>query len=279
MVGDGAAAADPHADAPVLYHVADGVARLTLNRPDRLNAINGALSRRLNRLLDQASRDAAVRVILIDGAGRGFCGGADQQVLDEYAGDPKGPNSGSGRLRYGDLMQIPKPVIAAVHGACAGVAAALACCADIRIAAANAFFVIPFARIGLTAEVGLAWLLPRLIGTGNALELLMTGDRVSAARAAELGLVQQVLPDEGFADAALAYANRLAAGSAPTSLAAIKRQVYAGWGQDFAGADDLAARLTFDSLEGPDFAEAMRARKAKRPPAYGGVSHSFLPDR
>lgn len=264
------------ADEPVLIQIADGVAAITLNRPDRLNAINGRLSRALNRALDAASRSAAVRVILLMGAGRGFCAGADAQVLDEYAADPKAPNSGSGRLRYGDLMRLPKPVIAAVHGACAGVGLALACCADIRLAASGAFFLAPFAGLGLTAEVGLGWLLPRLVGTGNAMDILLGGQRLPADDARSMGLVRHVFPDDSFAEQARAYAVRLAAGGAPNALRLIKQQVYDAWGQDFATAEEAALRLTWQTLEGPDFAQAMAARQQKHPADFAPVSSPFL---
>ncbi|SNT07955.1 MULTISPECIES: enoyl-CoA hydratase-related protein [unclassified Azospirillum] len=264
------------AEEPVLIHIAEGVAALTLNRPDRMNAINGQLSRALNRALDTASRSPEVRVILLQGAGRGFCAGADAQVLDEYAADPKAPNSGSGRLRYGELMRLPKPVIAAVHGACAGVGLALACCADIRLAASSAFFLAPFAGLGLSAEVGLGWLLPRLVGTGSAMDMLLGGQRLTADDARSIGLVRHVFPEATFMQEARAYAVRLAASGAPAALRLIKQQVYDAWGQDFATAEEAALRLTFQTLESPDFTEAMAARRQKRPPVFAAVTSPFL---
>lgn len=140
----------------VLYAAGRGVARITLNRPDRLNASNGELSRGLTAAFTRAAADPEVRVILVAGAGRAFCAGADLQVLGELSDDASAPNSGSGGLRYDGLMLLPKPVIAAIHGPCAGIGLALACAADIRIAAADAVFVAPFAKLGLCAEGGLA---------------------------------------------------------------------------------------------------------------------------
>ena len=165
----------------VLYTVNDGVGRISLNRPDRLNASNGAMSRGLTSAFTRAAADSEVRVILLSGAGRGFCAGADLQVLDELSADPDAPNSGSGGLRYDGLSLLPKPVIAAVHGACAGIGLAMACAADIRIAAQDAFFVAPFAGLGLCAEGGLAWSLTRLMGSGHAAEMLMSARRIEAA--------------------------------------------------------------------------------------------------
>jgi len=260
----------------VLTEIRDGVATLTLNRPQRLNAVNGELSRALNHALEAASQSRDVRVILITGAGKAFCAGADSKVLNEYAADPAAPNSGSGRLRYGELMALPKPVIAAVNGPCAGIGVALACCCDIRLASDGAFFVAPFVKLGLTAEVGLAWLLPRLIGTGNALDLLMSARRVGADEALSKGLVTYVYPSGSFPSAAWAYAAAMAAAGAPGALLAIKQQVYSALTQDFAAAETDSVRLTFESLKGPDFKEAMAAQREGRRPQFEPVSVPFL---
>lgn len=266
-------------DTVVLSMFNRGVATITLNRPQRSNAVNGRLSRALNQALDAAARAPEVRVILITGAGKAFCAGADAKVLDEYAADPAVPNSGSGKLRYSALMQLPKPVIAAVNGACAGVGLALACCADIRLASANAFFLAPFARLGLTAELGLGWLLPRLIGIGNTMHLLMAAGRMPAEEARAMGLVSAVLPDSSFAAEAHAYAVAMAEGSAPSALAAIKRQVYQALSQSFSEAEEQAFRLTFESLDGADFKEAIAARMGQRSPNFAPVSMPLFPDR
>lgn len=260
----------------VLTEIHDGVAIVTLNRPERLNAINGELSRSLNIALEAASRSNDVRVILITGAGKAFCAGADSKVLNEYAGDPLAPNSGSGRLRYGELMDLPKPVIAAVNGACAGVGVALACCCDIRLASDNAFFLTAFVQLGLTAEVGLGWLLPRLIGTGNAMDLLMAARRIGADEALSMGLVTRVFPSESFLPDAKAYAAAIAAAGAPRALLSVKRQVYSALAQDFGAAEAESVRLTFESLKGPDFQEAMVARREGRRPQFEPVSAPFL---
>jgi enoyl-CoA hydratase/carnithine racemase len=170
-------------------------------------------------------------------------------------------------------------VIAAVNGACAGVGLALACCADIRVASSDAFFLAPFARLGLTAELGLGWLLPRLVGTGGAMHILMAAERISAREAAEMGLVNAVVKPENFLAEAQAYATRIAKGSAPGALATIKRQVYGALSQDFAAAEDEAFRLTFESLEGGDFKEAVTAMKERRDPDFPPVAQPFLTHR
>lgn len=261
----------------VLYEVSDGVALVTLNRPDRLNASNGALSRALTAAMTRAAGDEAVRVVLLSGAGRGFCAGADMQVLDELSGDASAPNSGSGGLRYDGFRAMPKPVIAAVHGACAGVGLDMACSADIRIAAEGAFFVAPFARLGLCAEGGLGWLLPRLIGAGNAAELLMTGRRMGAREAHAKGLVAHVLVDEGFVEAAREMARDMARECAPASLEQIKRQLRESPDQAYAEARELAVSLTKHNLQGADFREGIAAKGERRAPRFSGVSGTFDP--
>lgn len=260
----------------VLYAAGRGVARITLNRPDRLNAWNGELSRGLTAAFTRAAADPEVRVILLAGAGRAFCAGADLQVLGELSDDASAPNSGSGGLRYDGLMLLPKPVIAAIHGPCAGIGLALACAADIRIAAADAVFVAPFAKLGLCAEGGLAWSLSRLIGPGNAAEMLMSARRVGAEEAYAKGLVSRILPREGFAAAALVCAIELA-GNAPTSFAMMKAQLREAAGEDFETARASAAALTRATLDAPDFREALAAKREGRAPRFAAVAAPFAP--
>jgi 2-(1,2-epoxy-1,2-dihydrophenyl)acetyl-CoA isomerase len=260
----------------VLYAVTEGVGRITLNRPERLNASNGALSHALTAAFSRAAVDPLVRVILLSGAGRGFCAGADQRVLDELSTDPDAPNSGSGSLRYDGLSLLPKPVIAAVHGACAGIGLAMACAADIRIAAQDAFFLAPFASLGLCAEGGLAWSLSRLMGPGHAAEMLISARRIDAEEAFAKGLVSRVLPCEGFADAALAYARSVAA-NAPASFAMIKQQLREADRQDFELARASAQALTRETLQSDDFREGISARKQRRAPAFAPVIAEFAP--
>lgn len=260
----------------VLYDAADGVARITLNRPDRLNASNRDLSLGLTAAFTRAGADPAVSVVLLMGAGRAFCAGADLQVLNELSAEPGSPNSGSGGLRYDGIMRFEKPVVAAIHGACAGIGLALACAADIRLAAADAVFVAPFAKLGLPAEGGLAWLLSRAIGPGNAAELLLTARRMGATEALAKGLVSQVFEDENFAGAALAYARQLATGS-PASFATIKGQLAAAATDDFESARAEAATLARDMLRAPDFREAIAARREGRAPRFAAVVTRFDP--
>lgn len=260
----------------VLYAVDGRVAQIILNRPDRLNASNRNLSLGLNVAFERAAADPQVRVVLLRGAGRAFCAGADLRILDELSDDPEAPNSGSGSLRYDGLMEFDKPVIAAIHGACAGIGLALACSADIRIAADDAVFVAPFSRLGLCAEGGLAWLLGRQMGIGNATEMLLSARRIAADEALAKGLVARLMPVEGFADAALAYAAMVAEGS-PGSFAMMKRQLREAGSQDFAAARALAEGLTRSSLHDADFGEAISAKRAGRPPEFKPRATTFDP--
>jgi len=262
--------------APVLYAVSDGVAQITLNRPDRLNASNGDMSRGLTDAFSRAAADPDVRVILLSGAGRGFCAGADMQVLNELSAGADAPNTGSGGLRYDGLMLLPKPVIAAVHGPCAGIGLAMACSADIRLAAEDAIFVAPFAGLGLSAEGGLAWLLSRLMGPGNAADMLLSARRVGAQEAYAKGLVAHVLPKEGFLEAALDYARAMAA-NAPSSFALMKRQLREADLQDFETARARAYDLVRPTLDGADFKEAMAAKREKRPAKFCPETAIFGP--
>lgn len=263
-------------EATVLYQAGDGVARITLNRPDRLNASNAEMSRALTAAFSSAASDPEVRVILLAGAGRGFCAGADQTVLNQLSAGSDAPNEGSKGLRYDGIMLLPKPVIAAVHGPCVGIGLAMACAADVRLAADDAFFMAPFAALGLCAEGGLAWTLSRLMGTGHASEMLLSARRITAAEAYAKGLVSQLLPLEGFHDAALAYAVAMAR-NAPSSFAHIKQQMRQADQTDFETARAESYTLTRATLDGADFKEGIAARGAKRVPAFAPVTATFDP--
>ncbi len=261
----------------VLYAVEDSVARVTLNRPDRLNANNRAMSQALTAAMTQAAADPQVRVILLTGAGRAFCAGADAKVLGELSEGSTPAKSGSGDLRYDGLMNLDKPVIAAVHGSCIGIGLIMVCCADIRLASEDAFFVAPFVPLGLCAEGGLAVRLPRLMGLGHATEMLMSGRRIRAQEALAKGLVSQVLPDEGFHEAALAYAKSLAQNSAPRALKMVKDQLRKGEEQTYQEALSDALTLVKHALRAGEFEEAIKARQEKRPPQFPALTCSFGP--
>lgn len=190
---------------------AEGVTLLTLNRPDRLNALDAPMVRELSAELDRLRTDRSCRVVVLTGAGRAFCAGLDLQGYDDGrpAGDPLATLDRQREIAHltEQLHTLPQPVIAAVNGAAAGGGLALVCASDIRIAATPAFFKVSFITAGFSAcDIGVSWLLPRLVGAGNAHELMLTGRRFDAEEALRIGLVVRTTEPEDLLDAALASA-------------------------------------------------------------------------
>src|SRR5687768_11734555 len=213
----------------VLFERRDpGIALLTLNRPERLNAWNGEMESRYFELIDQSVADPDVKVIVVTGAGKGWCAGADMDLL-QGIGSQGGLTAGGAvrepRPQY-YTTTISKPVIAAINGACAGIGMVQALMCDLRFAAAGAKFTTAFARRGLVAEHGSSWLLPRLVGPAHALDLLLSGRVFLAEEAERLGVVNRVVAKEDVLGETLAYARDLAANCSPASMAAMKAQVY-----------------------------------------------------
>jgi enoyl-CoA hydratase/carnithine racemase len=250
--------------------VADQVATITIDRPELLNALTVPMQHRIFALLRAADADPDVRAVVLTGAGRAFCAGADLGVL---AGATEGerdaliplPDNGPGWLR-----SLGVPVIAAINGPAVGIGLAITLAADVRFVAAEAKLALPFSQLGLYAEYGCGWLLPRLVGRGAALDLLLSGRTFLGTEAGELGLAQRVLPAAEVLPAATAYAGELAAGCSPAALATIKAMVDDGAARPLADhyADTVSAMLA--SLRGDDFREGVAARREKRPPRFGG---------
>ena len=271
--------------------VADGVALLTLNRPERLNAWTAQMEREYFDLLEECGGSADVRVIVVTGAGRGFCAGADMQDLqglsDAAAGatssqeDANGaaPRGGDGAGRPASErrpqtlpLSIPKPIIAAINGPCAGIGLVQALMCDLRFVADEAKLTTAFARRGLVAEHGISWVLPRLVGPARALDLLLSARVVLGTEAAQLGLVNRALPGERLMDETLAYARELAASCSPASMATMKRQVYADFDRPLPEALAEADRLMLESFTRPDFAEGVASFVERRDPSFAPVT-------
>ncbi|WP_275464197.1 enoyl-CoA hydratase/isomerase family protein [Streptomyces noursei] len=267
-----APAADP-VDAPVLHTAHDGVAHLTLNRPDALNALTWDMRERLIAHLADAAADPDVRAVVLTATGKGFCAGADLRGApaagDRVAGDvARMIRNGAQRLVTA-VLDCEKPVIAAVNGTAAGIGAHLAFACDLVLAAESARFIEVFVRRGLVPDGGGAYLLPRLVGPQRAKELMFFGDAVPAAEAARLGLVNRVVPDEELAQTARAWAERLAAG--PTrALALTKALVNASLDGD--RGTSLAAEATAQEINmtTADAQEGVASFVERRRPTYRG---------
>ena len=255
----------------------DGVALLTLNRPERLNAWTAEMQRSYFDHLEEAGASDDVRVIVVTGAGRGFCAGADMEALQDIgAGNLESAASQADARPQAFPLGIPKPVIAAINGACAGIGLVQALMCDIRFAADDAKITTAFARRGLVAEHGISWMLPRLVGPARALDLLLSGRVVLGEEAERLGLVNRALPRERVLDETLAYARDIAANCAPSSLAAMKRQVYEDLEKGLTDAVDRANALMIDSLQAPDFVEGVASFVERRPPRFAPLGEQAV---
>jgi enoyl-CoA hydratase/carnithine racemase len=259
----------------VQMRVRDSVALLTLNRPDRLNAWTAEMEHAYFAMLEQCAADDEVRVIVVTGAGRGFCAGADMHEL-QAIGDGTHSSSADARETRERRAQtfplsIPKPIIAAINGACAGIGLVQALMCDLRFAAAGAKLTTAFARRGLVAEHGISWMLPRLIGPARALDLLLSGRVVLAEEAQELGLVNRVLVPEALLEATLDYAHELVVNCSPASMATMKRQVYAALDQALPDALAEANGLMLQSFTAPDFVEGVASFVERRDPRFAAL--------
>ena len=259
---------------PVLYDVRDsGVAVLTLNRPERMNGWGGGLATAFYSRLDDAEGDPDIRAIVVTGRGRAFCAGADMgnlNTISSAAVDAGGTDVSKlvGARHPHFVTTMRKPVIAAINGACAGMGLTMALVCDVRFAAEGAKFTTSFARRGLIAEYGISWILPRVVGWGAALDLLLSSRVFYADEAAELGLVKEVVPPDQLLPRAIAYAEDIATNCAPSSLAVIKQQVYADTMRDVFEASAVAEKLMGESMSRPDFIEGIASFFEKRPPNF-----------
>jgi enoyl-CoA hydratase/carnithine racemase len=269
----------------IIYSVEEPVAVITLNRPDALNAWTTTMAVEVRHAVYRAERDPAVVGIVITGAGRGFCAGADLNMLqgmteggardlpqpegEQLDTTPPEPIPADFDGEYTWLLAVSKPVIAAINGAIAGMGVPIALCCDLRFMAADAPLLTAFSQRGLIAEWGIAWLLPRLTGTGHALDLLFSSRRITGSEAAAMGVVNLALPAEDVLPHSVRYVQELAERCSPTSLAIMKRQVYEQLTASLGPSEKQARKLMVESFRRPDFKEGVASFMEKRPPRFG----------
>ena len=251
----------------LLFEKRGRVALLTFNRPERNNALTPAMRDHYFDLLERCRDDDGVRAIVLTGAGKSFSVGADVQSLQS-----SGEHTIDRIRRLGRpvhfALSIPKPIVCAINGGCAGVSLVHALCCDLRFASENARITTAFARRGLIAEYGISWLLPRLVGQSKALDLLLSARVVTAQEAERIGLVNAVFPRDELMDRVLSYAEDLADNCSPSSMAAIKRQVYADYGRSVDEAAAAALDEMIDSFRRPDVREGAASFIERRRPEF-----------
>jgi enoyl-CoA hydratase/carnithine racemase len=253
-------------DGPVIAEVSGSILILRLNRPERMNAWGQAMETRYFDMLDEADRDPEVRAIVVTGAGRGFCVGADFDDIKAVSG------SYLTALDHGrpvcHPLTVSKPIVAAINGPAAGIGLVQALYCDVRITSPRVKLTTAFARRGLIAEYGSAWLLPQLIGRGAALDLLLSGRILLGEEAHSLGLVTQLAEPDAVLDAALAYATDIADNCSPTSMSVIKRQVHQALNTTFEAAFEDADTKMRESFLRPDVKEGVDSYLEGRAPAF-----------
>jgi 2-(1,2-epoxy-1,2-dihydrophenyl)acetyl-CoA isomerase len=254
------------------FHSADGIARLTLSRPERLNSFNDAMHAEVREALGKVRGDASARVLLLTGAGRGFCAGQDlaEPGLTGPDADLRGVIERGWNRLIRTMRRLPKPVVCAVHGMAAGAGASIAFAADLTLAAEDARFIQAFVKIGLVPDSGATWTLPRLAGPQRARGLAMLGDSITGAEAADWGLVWRAVPAAQLQEEAHALCARLARLPAQ-ALAAIKLAMDAAEGQDLNASLALEADLQARLGRTEDYAEGVAAFQQKRTARFAGA--------
>ena len=269
----------------ILFEVSDPVAVITLNRPKALNALTDRMLAEIRHALAAAEQDERVVGIVLTGAGRGFCPGMDMNALDSMssgrgeredlsalAAQPGDPALGENfQVTFGYLLAVRKPIIAAINGACAGLGMAIALLADLRIVERQSKFSTAFSQRGLIAEHGMSWTLPRLVGAGNALDLLWSARKFDGEEAHRLGLAERLVETGEAQKAAIEYVNELAAGCSPTSLQVIKAQIHRHMNMQLGESMRETNAWMAESLQREDFREGVRSFIEKRPPRFRRV--------
>lgn len=274
-----------------LFEVKDRIGIITINKPDRMNAMTYAMSDELKLVVNEAVNHPETRVIVITGAGKAFCAGADMGLLQDQAGGGSGGSEDAGHVTkgkslsaefvpdvsehysesYGYFIQARKPFIAAINGSVAGLGLALTLYCDLRFIASEAKVSTAFSQRGLIAEHGLSWMLPKLMGHARALDILLSARKFSAQEAQDLGLVNKVFPQDTFMNDVMAYARHLADTVSPRSMAVIKAQVWKSLFQSFNDAMALADSEMAISLTKEDFKEGVAHYLEKRAPNFKSI--------
>lgn len=250
----------------VLSDISGGIMTITLNRPDKGNAWNGAMARGYFGLLEAAARSDEVRVIIVTGAGKAFCVGGDGEKLADVA--ETGDIKSAADQPYWFPLSIGKPIIAAINGACFGIGLQQALVSDIRIASEEAKFSTAYARRGLVAEMGMSWLLPRLVGTGHTTDLLLSARLVRAAEAERMGLVNRVVPAADLLSEARTYAGMLVKTCSPFSMRAMKQQMFEDLTARFLDSFEHSKAMLDQAFLAPDFKEGMASWQEGRAPQF-----------
>ncbi len=258
----------------IIYTSENGIATMTLNRPDKMNAFSPGMQDSMYRVVENASQDKAVRVLIITGAGRAFCSGADVRSLaasSDRPGNQERPvETVSGRVNLHVLMQrCEKPIIAAINGVAVGAGLDLAMACDIRIASDTARFAELYIRRGMLPAAGGTYFLPRLVGIDRACQLIWTGDMIDAREAERIGLVTTVVPHEDLEMATRELAEKLAK-AAPLAIQRAKRAIYAGLDMDLESTMKYVQPLIGEIQQSADHKEGTRAFLEKREPVFRG---------
>jgi enoyl-CoA hydratase/carnithine racemase len=270
----------------ITYEVSDAIATITLHRPQTLNAWTARMDQEVRHAMLAAHSDPAVKVIILTGSGRGFCSGADMGLLSSIAGggginaDENITSGADGsslpsaredyRQQYSYFPAIDKPIIGAINGAAAGLGFVLMLYCDIRFASEQVKLTTTFARRGLIAEYGLAWMLPRVVGMTHAMDLMLSGRTILADEALRMGLVSRVFPEASFAQEVRKYALDIAQKASPRSTRVIKRMAYESPFQSLKEALDLALTEMMESIQSEDFREGVAHYLEKREPKFTG---------
>jgi enoyl-CoA hydratase/carnithine racemase len=264
----------------LIYAIDGSTAVITFNRPDRMNALTKVLEAELRSAIETAGRDSDVRAVVLTGAGRAFCAGMDMDELEVLPPEdiqaeqwmrPYDMNRRSDyQTRYSYFPAAAKPVICAINGAAAGLGLVMALYSDFRIASSKAVFATAFAKRGLIAEHGVAWILPRIVGHAHATDLLLTSRKLDAAEAFAMGLVNNVVPPEALMEQAMTLARSLGTDVSPRSVQVMKRQLWEAPYQTLGEAVTLANAEMFESLKSDDFIEGVAHFQERRAPRFTG---------